>query len=317
MKIAAQKFKGVYSFIVTPTKNDGDAIDENALRRCIDFQIESGVDGITVFGSTGGIGSFSEDERRRVIEIAAKHVNGRIGLVAGVGSIQTAESVRLAKFSEGVGADGALVVPITYWQLTDDEVYGHFETIANSEKISVGIYNNPWTTRVDIKPPVIARIAEIDNVSFVKESSADISRIAAIRQRTQGSIAVLNGWDASTPQAIAAGVDGWFSGSSSFLPAQCVELFNAGYRQKDMDKMRAIFAPMHPICKLMGAKSNIRVAHTACDILGRPMGPPRRPLRMLEPADRKALESMLGSFSLADATLERQPTREQISSLVQ
>lgn len=305
MKTAAQKFKGVYAFIVTPTSNDGDALDEDALRRFIDFQIESGVDGITVFGSTGGIGSFSEEERKRVIEVAARHINGRVGLVAGVGSIQTPESIRLAKFAQDVGADGALVVPITYWPLTDNEVYSHFEAIARSVKISVGIYNNPWTTGVDIKPPLIARIAEIDNLGFVKESSGDMSRITAIRQRTSGSISVLNGWDASTPQAIAAGVDGWFAGSCSIMPAQCVELFDAGYRKKDMDKMRACFEPMYPICEFMGAKGYIRVAHSACDILGHPMGSPRRPLRMLEPADRKELEVMLANLGLLKVAAPR------------
>lgn len=305
MKKSAQKFKGVYAFILTPTKDDGDAIDESALRRFIDFQIASGVDGITVFGSTGGIGSFSEDERKRVIEVAAKHIDGRVGLVAGVGSIQTAESVRLAKFAEDVGADGALVVPITYWPLTDDELYGHFEAIAKSVKIGVGIYNNPWTTGVDMKPPVIARIAEIDNVGFVKESSGDMSRVTAIRQRTGGSISILNGWDASTPQAVAAGVDGWFAGSCSIMPAQCVELFAAGYREKNMDKMQEIFAPMYPITELMGAKGYIRVAHSACEVLGRPMGPPRRPMRMLDAADRQELTRLLGNLGVMAKPAER------------
>jgi 4-hydroxy-tetrahydrodipicolinate synthase len=301
MKKAAQKFKGVYAFVLTPTKDDGGSIDEDGLCRFIDLQIESGVDGITVFGSTGGIGSFSEDERKRVIEVAAKHINGRVGLVAGVGSIQTPESIRLAEFAEDAGADGALVVPITYWPLTDNEIYGHFEAIAKSVSIPVGIYNNPGTTGVDIKPALIARIADIDNVGFVKESSGDMSRITAIRQHTGGSISILNGWDASTPQAIAAGVDGWFAGSCSIMPAQCVELFNLGYRQRDMDRMRAYFEPMYPICEFMGAKGYIRVAHSACEILRHPMGPPRRPLRMLEVADRVHLEGLLAKLTAASS----------------
>jgi 4-hydroxy-tetrahydrodipicolinate synthase len=302
MKKAAQRFMGVYAFIVTPTKNDGAMIDEDALRRFIDFQIESGVDGITVFGSTGGIGSFSEEERKRVIEVAAEHIKGRVGLVAGVGSIQTLESIRLAKFAEDAGADGALAVPITYWPLTDNEVYGHFEAIAKSVKCPIGIYNNPGTTGVDIKPQLIARIAQIENVAFVKESSGDMSRITAIRQLTRTSISVLNGWDASTPQAIAAGADGWFAGSCSIMPAQCVELFRLGYRQKKMDEMREYFEPMYPIAEFMGIKGYIRVAHTACEILGHPMGPPRLPLRMLEPADRAKLAELLDELKPAATT---------------
>ena len=90
------------------------------------------------------------------------------------------------------------------------------------------------------------------------------------------------------------------------MPKQCVELFDLGYRQKDMEKMRAYFDPMYPICEFMGAKGYIRVAHTACDILGHPMGPPRRPMRMLEPADRQELASMLATIGLLEAS---QPTR--------
>jgi 4-hydroxy-tetrahydrodipicolinate synthase len=206
----------------------------------------------------------------------------------------------LAEFAEDAGADGALVVPITYWPLTDNEIYGHFEAIAKSVSIPVGIYNNPGTTGVDIKPALIARIADIDNVGFVKESSGDMSRITAIRQHTGGSISILNGWDASTPQVIAAGVDGWFAGSCSIMPAQCVELFNLGYRQRDMDRMRAYFEPMYPICEFMGAKGYIRVAHSACEILRHPMGPPRRPLRMLEAADRVHLEGLLAKLTAAN-----------------
>jgi dihydrodipicolinate synthase/N-acetylneuraminate lyase len=84
------------------------------------------------------------------------------------------------------------------------------------------------------------------------------------------------------------------------MPAQCVELFNLGYRQRDMDRMRAYFEPMYPICEFMGAKGYIRVAHSACEILRHPMGPPRRPLRMLEAADRVHLEGLLAKLTAAN-----------------
>src|SRR5260221_591524 len=140
-------------------------------------------------------------------------------------ALPPAEAIRLSQHAEAVGADGVLVVPITYWRLTDQELYGHYEAIARAVKFPVGIYNNPGTTGVDIKPAVVARIATIDNVGFVKESSGDMSRISAIRQLTGYQIAVMNGNDACTPEAIAAGVDGWFAGSANIMPKQCVELF--------------------------------------------------------------------------------------------
>jgi 4-hydroxy-tetrahydrodipicolinate synthase len=305
MKAAANKFRGVFAFIVTPTNNDGETVDEGRLRNAIDYQIAHGVHGLTVFGSTGGMGSFSESERQRVIEVAAKHIDGRVRFLPGTGSITTAEAVRLSQFAEAAGADGVLVVPINYWKPTDNELYGHYEAIAKAVKIPLGIYNNPGTTGVDIKPALVARIARIDNVGFIKESSGDMSRISAIRQLTSYQISVLNGNDACTPEAIAAGVEGWFAGSANFMPERCVELFRLGYEKKDIDAMRELFQPMFPLCDYMGVKGYIRVAHTACDLLGRPMGPPRRPLRMLEPADRAVLAGLLEKAGLMDGTRAR------------
>jgi 4-hydroxy-tetrahydrodipicolinate synthase len=305
MKAAAKNFRGVFSFIVTPTKDDGEAIDEVRLRESIDYQISNGVQGITVFGSTGGMGSFSEAERRHVIEVAAKHIDGRVRFLPGTGSITTAEAVRLSQFAEGVGADGVLVVPINYWRPTDNELYGLYEAIAQAVKIPVGIYNNPGTTGVDIKPALIARIAKIDNVGFIKESSGDMSRISAIRQLTGYQISVLNGNDACTPEAVAAGVEGWFAGSGNFMPDKCLEVFRLGYEKKDIDAMRAYFQAMFPLCDYMAVKGYIRVAHTACELLGRPMGPPRRPLRMLEPVDRAVLAGLLEKAGLMDGASAR------------
>jgi 4-hydroxy-tetrahydrodipicolinate synthase len=293
MKPIATRFQGVFAFILTPTKDDGERLDLDGLQRFIDFQIESGVDGITVFGSTGGIGSFSEAERQKVIETAAKHINGRVPLVAGTGAIQTQESIRLSEFAQDAGADAVLIVPITYWPLTDDELFGHFESIARSVEIPVGIYNNPGTTGVDMKPALIGRIAKIDNIGFVKESSGDMARITAIAASTNGSLSILNGNDATTPAAIAAGVHGWFAGSCSIMPKHCVELFRMGPKQKDFDRLRDSFKVMYPICEFMSAKGYIRVAHAACELLGHSMGAPRRPIRMLNSTDREILRALL------------------------
>jgi 4-hydroxy-tetrahydrodipicolinate synthase len=300
MKAAAEKFRGVYAFLATPTAEDGEKLDESRLRHSIDLQIASGVDGITVFGSTGGIGSFSEAERQTVIEVAAKHINGRVRFLPGTGAMSTAEAIRLSKFAADKGADGVLVVPITYWRLTDNELYEHYEAIARSIKIPLGIYNNPGTTGVDIKPALVARIAAVDNVGFIKESSGDMSRVSAIRQLTGYQISVMNGNDACTPEAIAAGVDGWFAGSCNIMPRLCVELFRLGYKEKNIVAMRDYFQPMFPICDFMGLRGYIRVAHAACEILGRSVGSPRRPIRPLDASDRAYLRTLLVKAGLTE-----------------
>lgn len=288
--------RGVFSFSVTPTKDDGDRIDHDRLREFLDFQIEQGVHGIAVFGSTGSNGSFGEEEKRETMKVAVKHVKGRVPLIFGTGAITTAEAVRQSKYAEDVGADGLLVVPITYWPLTEKEVYEHYRAIARAVKIPITVYNNPWTTGVDIKPPLLARLAEIDNIRCVKESSGDLTRITTIRRLTKGRMTVFAGWESNTLQAFMAGAEGWFSGMTNITPRECAELFDLAVEKNDMIRSRELFDRLFPLCDFMCAKSHVRVAHTALELLGRPMGPPRRPLRMLEPRDRAELQRLLKEF---------------------
>jgi len=289
-------FRGVFSFSVTPTKDDGAAIDEKRLREFLDFQIEEGVHGIAVFGSTGSNGSFSEEEKRQAMKVAVDHVRGRVPLIFGTGAITTAEAVRQARAAEAVGANGILVVPITYWPLTENEVYGHYRAIAAATPLPITVYNNPWTTGVDIKPPLLARLAELDTIVAVKESSGDLTRISQIRRLTKGRMTVFAGWESVTLQAFMAGCEGWFSGMTNIMPRECVRLFELAVEKADAVGAREHFERIFPLCDFMCQKSHVRVAHTALDLLGRPMGPPRRPLRMLEAADRAELERLLREF---------------------
>lgn len=290
-------FRGVFAFSVTPSRDDGDRIDHDRFREFLDFQIDEGVHGIAVFGSTGSNGSFSEQEKRDTMKMAVEHVKGRVPLIFGTGAITTAEAVRQARDAEAVGADGVLVVPITYWPLTDDEVYQHYKAIATAIRIPVTVYNNPWTTGVDIKPPLLARLcADLENVRYVKESTGDLTRITAIRRLTRGRLTVFAGWENSTLQSFMAGSEGWFSGMTNLIPRACAQLFHLAVEKADMLGARALFDRMFPLCDFMCQKSHVRVAHTALELLGRPMGPPRRPLRLLEPADRSELERLLREF---------------------
>ena len=250
--MAKKRLRGVFSFTATPMRDDGATIDLDRLRSHLDWQTENGVHGIAVLGSTGSNGSFSEKEREELIRATVKHVNGRLPVMAGTGSITTDEAVRMSRFAEDVGADAVIVVPITYWPLTDNEVYEHYSRIAKAIKIPVIVYNNPGTTGVDIKPPLLARLAEIENIQGVKESSGDLSRITQIRMLTKGKMTVFHGWEPITLQGFAAGADGWCPGLANVLPRECAQLFELCVENKDLAAAQILFDRMFPICKLMG-----------------------------------------------------------------
>jgi hypothetical protein len=156
----------VFTFVPTATKDDGEEIDEKAFRTAIDYQIENGVHGVCIFGSTGGNGSFSDEEMKRATAIAAKHIDGRISLVAGTGARTTTACIALSRHAQDVGCDAVMVLPVSYWPLTPDEVFEHYERVAKSIKIPICIYNNPWTTGVDMKPEFLARLTKLDNCNL-------------------------------------------------------------------------------------------------------------------------------------------------------
>jgi 4-hydroxy-tetrahydrodipicolinate synthase len=283
----------VFTFVATPTKDDGDTLDELSLRRTIDFQIEQGVDGICVLGSTGGNGSFSEDEMKRVMDIAARHVDGRISVIAGTGARTTSSCISLSRHAEDVGCDGVMVLPVSYWPLSLDEVYDHYERVAGAVKIPICVYNNPWTTGVDMKPDFLARLAQLDNVDCIKESTGDLTRITAIRLLTKGKVTLIAGWESTSLQAFMAGASGWAPVCTNFLPGEAMKFFRSAVHQRDAAEAAALWDKLFPICEFICAKSHIRVAHTGLDLAGRPVGPPRRPMRMLGSEDRAALKTLL------------------------
>jgi 4-hydroxy-tetrahydrodipicolinate synthase len=289
----AKFWNRVFTFIPTPTADDGEKIDERALRDILDYQIENRVDGVCIFGSTGGNGSFSDKEMKRTTEIAAKHINGRISLIAGTGARTTAACISLSKHAQEVGCEGVMILPVSYWPLTEDEVYDHYERVSSSIQVPVCVYNNPWTTGVDMKPDFLARLAQLPNISCIKESTGDLSRISAIRRLTGETVTLIAGWESTSLQAFMAGASGWAPVCTNFVPQLAMDFFKAAVKSRDAKAALGYWDRLFPLCEFICAKSHIRVAHTGLDILSRSAGAPRRPLRMLGGSDRARLAEVL------------------------
>jgi 4-hydroxy-tetrahydrodipicolinate synthase len=283
----------VFTFIATPLKDDGEAVDEARLFETIDYQIENGVDGVCIFGSTGGNGSFSDEEMMRTTRAAARHVAGRIALIAGTGARTTTSCITLSKNAKDAGCDGIMVLPVSYWPLTTDEVFAHYERVSAAVELPICVYNNPWTTGVDMKPDFLARLSKLDNVTCIKESTGDLSRISSLRRLTQGGITLIAGWESTSLQAFLAGATGWAPVCTNFVPQLAMEFFHAAVHERDAKAALSLWDRLFPLCEFICAKSHIRVAHTGLDLVGRPVGPPRRPLRMLAAEDRAASQNVL------------------------
>ena len=282
--MTTKEMRGVIAFSITPLAAD-QSIDEKRLLSHMDDLIEGGVDGITLFGSTGAIGSFTEAERRRVVEIALPHVAGRVPVMVGTGAISTAEAVRLSRHAQELGAAAALVVPISYWLLNEAELLGHYSAINDAISMPLAVYNSPRLTGIDMQPAFIARLAELSNVKYLKESSPDLLRVAQVKRATGGKLKVFAGRDDTVLEAMQVGADAWASAVANFMPGTCHRLFAMLKDPARQAQARELEAAIHPLTDYALTKGLVRTCHDALTVLGKPAGAPRRPILPLGDAD--------------------------------
>ena len=186
-------FKGSMTAIVTPFKNG--EVDEEALRGLVEFQIENGTDGIIPCGTTGESATLSHDEHDNVIEIVIDAVKKRIPVIAGTGSNNTVEAIRLTRHAYEAGADGALLLSPYYNRPTQEGIYRHFKAVAEAVPIPVILYNVPSRTGSNVLPETVARLSEISNIVGIKEATGDLSQVSQVLEFCGPDFQVLSGDD--------------------------------------------------------------------------------------------------------------------------
>lgn len=214
-------FRGTAPALITPFSADG-TIDETALRKVIDYQIDGGIDALVVLGTTGENPTLTHDERRFIIDVAIGHVNGRIPVIVGTGTNDTAQSVVFSKEATAAGADGLLVVGPYYNKPTAAGLFAHFGAIADAVDTPVILYNVPGRTGSNILAETTLRIAsEIPTVIAVKEAAGSIPQTMDLLRDRPADFAVYSGDDDLTLPMIALGADGVVSVIANALP-RCI-----------------------------------------------------------------------------------------------
>ncbi|MBA2475497.1 MAG: dihydrodipicolinate synthase family protein [Actinobacteria bacterium] len=188
------EFRGSYSVIVTPFSEDGSAIDTDALARFLDWQLESGVPGVIVLGTTGEFLTVTDEERTQLVEATVGHLAGRIPVLVGAMNASTPNAVRYAREAEALGADGLMIVPPYYYTPTEDEIFGYYRAIAEAVSLPIMLYNNPVTSNVDMSAQLVGKLARaFDNIRYIKEASMDVARVYDIVEETEGLLNVFAG----------------------------------------------------------------------------------------------------------------------------
>ena len=280
--------------MVTPF-NDSSELDESALRRMVDWQIERGTHGLIPLGSTGEFLSLNHAERSRVAEIVVEQAAGRVPVLVGSAAEWTDEAVKLSRAAEAAGADGLMIIPPYYSSPSEDEVYTHFARIGSAVSIPIMVYNNPFTSNVDLSPELLARLSTIDAVRYVKESSGDVGRVARIHDLTDGRMTVFAGY--KPWESLRAGAQGYVSVFANIAPDLSAKLFDVTTMEQAIGPGSELNDKITPLLDAIAGDLYVSATKAALNLIGQPVGDPRPPRLPLPEKRREALSEVLSALN--------------------
>ena len=268
-------FKGAVTALATPFR-DG-AVDAPALRDLIEWQIQSGIDGLVPCGSTGEAATLTHAEHESVIKLTVEQVRKRVPVIAGTGSNSTAEAIRLTAAAREMGADGALLLSPYYNKPTQDGIFKHYKMIAASVDMPLFVYNIPGRTASNITPETFARLSEIKNIAGVKEASGSMDQASDILKLCGDRLTILSGDDGLTLPLIALGAKGVISTCSNVVPREMHDLVAAALGG-DFAKAREIHYRLLPLIRALFVETNPIPVKQALAFMGKCANELRMPL---------------------------------------
>ena len=298
-------WNGVMPAITTPFTADGE-VDHDFLASHALWMVEAGCTGIVALGSLGEAATLSVPEKLDVLRTLAKALNGRVPLVAGIAALSTDEACGLAQAAAEVGCAGLMVLPPYVYSTDWREMRAHVAAVIQATDLPCMLYNNPIAYRTDFRPEHIEELAHAhSNLVAVKESSADIRRIAAIRHRLGERLAILVGVDDIIVEGIAAGATGWVAGLVNALPAESVRLFDLAMRANAPDVLPptqarvraeadALYAWFHALLTLDTVPKFVQLIKLVQQQVGHGHERVRAPRLVLEGAEREQALALIG-----------------------
>jgi 4-hydroxy-tetrahydrodipicolinate synthase len=283
-------FKGSIVALITPFK--AGKVDEDAFARLVDWQIAQGTHGLVPCGTTGESPTLSHDEHKRVVEICVKTARGRVPVIAGTGSNNTAEALELTAHAKSVGATGALIVTPYYNKPTQEGLYAHFKAINDAVDIPIIIYNIPARSVIDMSVETMTRLFKLKNIVGVKDATANLARVSLQRQAMGPDFIQLSGEDGTALGFNAHGGVGCISVAANVAPKLCAQ-FQEATLQGDYKAALAIQDLLMPLHNNLFIESNpgpVKFAASQLGLCGEELRLPLVPIT--EPTRVKVLEAM-------------------------
>ena len=292
--------KGVIPPVVTPVDSN-ENVDAGGLRRVIDHVLNGGVHGIFVLGSNGEFFAFDEENQKRAVEITVNHVNGSVPVYAGAGSITTRGCIKFAKMAKEAGVDAITVLTPMFINPSEKEMYNHFTTIANSTSLPIILYNNPGKTTNNISVGLLKKLAEIDNIIGIKNSTPNFVQTVEFIYETReiDNFNVLAGTDYFIYATLAHGGTGAVAGTANVAPGLVVEIYNK-YKAGDHTGALEAQFKLVPLRNTFSYGSFPVVMKDCLNLMGMDIGNPVKPIDHCTEERLEALKEVLSKMNLID-----------------
>lgn len=274
------EFRGSYSVIVTPFTEDSSAIDVEATRRFLDWQLQNEVPGVIILGTTGEFLTVTDEERALLVQTAVEHVNGRMHVLVGTTSASTPNAVRYSREAEELGADGLMIAPPYYYTPTEDEIFGYYRAISEAVSLPIMLYNNPVTTNVDMSAKLVGKLTRAsENVRYIKEASMDVARVYDIVEETEGVMNVFAG--ERIVESFLLGAVGYVNPYGNYLPRASARIwdFLVAGRVDDAKRIQRLISKLdHVIAEGHPTYGHQCYSKALAAVVGYPVGDVRPPL---------------------------------------
>ena len=291
-----ESLKGCGTALITPFQPDG-SLDEKALESLVNWQIEEGIHFLVPCGTTGENPTMTHEEHLAVVDITVQTAAGRVPVIAGAGGNNTAKLIPLIAELKQLGVDGILSVAPYYNKPTQDGLYRHYRTLAESTDLPIIVYNVPGRTGVNILPATLMKLAEIPNIAGVKEASGDVSQVGEICTLAPEGFRVLSGDDSMTLPLIALGGHGVISVASNEAPAM-MSAFTSDCLEGRLEDARNWNRKLYPLMKVNFVESNPIPVKAALAMMGRVEEVYRLPLAPISESGRKKVAAVLSELGL-------------------
>ncbi len=289
--------QGAIVALITPFK-DG-KLDEDSYRRLVEWQIKAGTHGLLTVGTTGESATLSLEEKKRLYELTMEIANGKVPVIAGTGTNNTAQSIELTKMAAEIGVDAVLMVTPYYNKPTQEGLYQHYKAVAEAvKKIPIILYNVPGRTSVSLAPETVARLAKIKNIIGIKEATGNMRQVTEIIKQCGNKFLLFSGDDFTAYPTMALGGVGVISVASNVMPKEMADMMNACLKG-NWDKGRKLHYKLYNLFKAMFLETNPVPAKAALHLMGIIDTPEvRLPLAQMSETNLEKLKEVLAEYKL-------------------